>query len=134
MSYPTQLNDAHMLILAPILETINSAKPGDFLTFTYETPRYCERVRQTFYTWCFLENKKALFKTRKLRPTVLQIELVSFQEPRVQGAKLSPGEEFYIEHLLDITDQREAQAIIDQACLEPPDALEAITEWRRNNL
>ena len=131
MTYPKELTEYHKLILDPIFKKLRKAAPGEVIFFTYQTASYCDRVRQTFYAWRAIHNKKHAFKIRRLSQTLLAIEVLHFEEPSVSDTRLRPFEEFVIDNLLDIGTEKEAIKLIQDSSLPPNEKVEAIIEWRR---
>jgi hypothetical protein len=131
MTYANELNETHWIILRPILEKLEGLPEGDVLFLSYHSPSYTNRVRQVFYNWRYLENKAHLYKVRRLSPTMLSIQKFEHEEPRMITSKLKPHEEFVIDNLLGVTNEKEALACIQDSSLTPQEKVDCVLEWRR---
>jgi hypothetical protein len=131
MTYPTELKEHHWLVLQPILEKIESLPSGEIAFFTYPSSQGRERARQFFYAWRQIENKTHLFKMKTISPKTFAIEKLSLEEPSITGGDLLPYEEFVIENLLDITDEKKALDCIQNSTLTPKEKVECVLEWRK---
>ncbi len=132
MTYPNQLHEYHWTMLQPVLDELKGLRPGDIKIFEYYDKKYCDRVRQVFYAWLALENKKFKYKIRRLSSKSLSIEHLHHEKPRVTGSsELRPYEEFAIDNLLSVETEEEALALIQASELTSKDKVDAVLEWRR---
>jgi len=132
MAYPTRLNEKHLRIMDDILPQMQSLKEGASLYLSYQSPQFTETVRQTIYTWLFLENQKALFRLKKVSSTELILQRLVHEEPKIHTTQ-GVVEDFVIEHLILLDNEDDVQARLQHTeTLTPEQKVRALEEWKRH--
>ncbi len=137
MTYPKQLTTQASLVLAPFLPQLKSLGEGESFVLE-DTEENIQILRYYIYSWLHLNALKEVYVLRKEAPTRLRIQRKAIPAPKIISTeRLTSGEEFVKEFLLEVESREEAVALVESAILRgdlSPDLLpEVMEEWRRIN-
>lgn len=136
MSYAKRMTPEMRLYIGHIIEKIEALKPGQSILIKGNDERHINNVRNHFYSWCHLYDKKALYRTYKETPITLRILCLDTRPVEIlQDVPLNKIEEFVRDHLLDCEDEHAArnkmQPALAQGIIDEDDVFSILMEFKR---
>jgi len=136
LTYAKRLTPEMRLYLGHLIPKIEALKPSESLLLRGNDDKHINNVRNHFYAWCKLNDRKSLYKTYKETPTTLRIVCTDTRPVEIiQDVPLSSIEEFVRDYLLDCETEEEARAkiapAIERGIITEDDTLPILLEFKR---
>jgi len=136
MTYSKRMTEETSRYLGHIIPKILELKPSQSILIKGYDEKHINVVRNHFYSWCRLFDKKALYRTAKETATTLRIVCIETRPAEIiQEIPFTPAENFVIKNLLEIDDRAEAQELVLSAWqdgkIKEEDCVPIMEEWQR---
>ena len=135
MAYLTELTPRHMAALDPVLKRLPALAEDQTITIGATSPQALSQLRFLFYSYLHLTGQKRAFRVRTVSHRELSIRRLpandNFSFSVEKNHSFSSIEQFVREHLLDLLDEEQVQALCAEHGLSSEDTHLALSEWRR---
>lgn len=136
MTYARRMTPEMNLHIGHFVEKVEALQPSQSILIRATDPKHLNTVRNHFYSWCHLFNKKSLYRTYKESATTLRILRTETKPVEViQDVPLSRTEEIVRDYLLDCEDEGEArdkiQVLLGRELITEDDVMPILLEFNR---
>lgn len=136
MSYAKRMTPEMRMYLGHLLPRIEELKPTQSLLLRGNDERHINNIRNHFYSWCKLMDRKSLYRTYKETSTTLRIVCIDTRPAEIiQDVPLNSIEEFVRDYLLDCDTEEEARAkiapAIERGIITENDTVPILLEFKR---
>lgn len=136
MTYAHRMTPEMRLHIGHFIERVEALQPSQSIVIRATDPKHLNVVRNHFYSWCHLYDKKALYRTYKESANTLRILRTETKPVEIiQDVPLTKVEEYVRDYLLDCADEAAARDVIQvslgKGLITEDDVLSILLEFKR---
>ena len=136
MTYARRMTPEMKLHIGHFIEKVEALKPSQSILIRATDSKHLNTVRNHFYSWCHLYNKKSLYRTYKESATTLRILRTETKAVEIiQDVPLSATEQIVHDYLLDCESEAEArdkiQVLLGKHIITEDDVMPVLLEFHR---